>query len=242
MLTINADDWGGWIGATDAALACHVNKRITSVTAMVFMEDSERAAELAKENNMDAGLHLNLDFMFTGKVPAKLAENHGRVARFLARSKYSTLLYNPLLRKQFFYTYNAQVREFERLYGKSPSHVDGHHHQHLCANMLVDGIIPRGQQVRRNFSFWPGEKSVCNRFYRRLVDHWLGRKYRLMDFFFSLEQCLKAKRLDRVADLARAAKVELMTHPEKPAEYAYLMSEDYFELVRGIEVNPYVLA
>ena len=242
MLTINADDWGGWSGATDAALACHANKRITSVTAMVFMEDSERAAELAKENNIDVGLHLNLDFMFTGKVSAKLAENHERVARFLARSKYSPLLYNPLLRKHFLYTYSAQVSEFERLYGKSPSHLDGHHHQHLCANMLVDGIIPKGQKVRRNFSFWPGEKSLCNRFYRRLVDGWLGRRHVLMDFFFSLEQCLEAKRLGRVADLARTAKVELMTHPEKPEEYAFLMSDDYFQLVRGIEVNPYALA
>ena len=77
--------------------------------------------------------------------------------------------------------------------------------------------------------------------YRRLVDRWLGRKYRLTDYFFSLERCLKAKQLDRVAGLAKVARVELMTHPEKSPEYDFLMSEDYLGLVRGIQVNPYAM-
>ncbi len=32
-----------------------------------------------------------------------------------------------------------------------------------------------------------------------------------------------------------------MTHPEKSAEYDFLMSEDYLDLVRGIQVNPYAM-
>ena len=40
--------------------------RVTSVSAMVFMADSERAAELAKENELDVGLHLNFTERFTG--------------------------------------------------------------------------------------------------------------------------------------------------------------------------------
>ncbi len=242
MLIINADDWGGWDKATDAALACHINGRITSVTAMVFMEYSERAASLAREHHMDVGLHLNLDAGFTGKVPGgKFSQSHERVVRFLSRNKFASLLYNPILRKDFYRTYQVQSDEFERLYGKSPSHVDGHHHQHLCANMLLGRMIQPGQKVRRSFSFWPGEKSLLNRMYRRLVDRWLSRRYRLTDYFFSLEACLKAKQLDRVAGLARVAKVELMTHPEQSAEYDFLMSEDYLNLMRGIQVNSYAM-
>jgi len=242
MLIINADDWGGWDKATDAALACHVKGRITSVTAMLFMEDSERAAALAREHHMDVGLHLNLDAGFTGKVPeGRFPQSHERVVRFLSANKFATLVYNPLLRKDFSRVYQAQVEEFQRLYGKPPTHVDGHHHQHLCANMLLDGIVQPGQKVRRSFSFWPGEKSLLNRMYRRLVDRWLARRYRLTDYFFSLERCLKAKQLDRVAGLAKVAKVEMMTHPEKFAEYDFLMSEDYLDLVRGIQVNPYAM-
>jgi len=59
MLIINADDWGRSRTETDAALQCYEKGRITSASAMVFMEDSERAADIAKENQVDVGLHLN---------------------------------------------------------------------------------------------------------------------------------------------------------------------------------------
>ena len=64
MLIVNADDWGGWKSATDAALACYKAGRINSVSAMVFMEDSERAAELAQADGLDVGLHLNFTTPF----------------------------------------------------------------------------------------------------------------------------------------------------------------------------------
>ena len=55
MLIINADDFGRSVAETDAALRCYVAGRITSVSAMVFMADSERSAELAKENALAVG-------------------------------------------------------------------------------------------------------------------------------------------------------------------------------------------
>jgi len=43
---------------------------------MMFMGDSERAAELAKENELDVELHLNFAELFTGKnYPAGLGEH-----------------------------------------------------------------------------------------------------------------------------------------------------------------------
>ena len=88
------------------------------------------------------------------------------IVRFLTGNKYSQLLYNPFLRKEFAYSYEAQAEEFARLYSKPPSHIDGHHHMHLCANFLLSNMIPAGTKMRRNFSFWPGEKSLLNRAYR----------------------------------------------------------------------------
>ena len=44
---------------------------------------------------------------------------------------------------------------------------------HLCANLLLSDMIPAGIKMRRNFSFWPGEKSWLNRAYRALIDRWL---------------------------------------------------------------------
>src|SRR5204862_3047353 len=132
------------------------------------------------------------------------------------------------LRKEFVYSYEAQAGEFARLYGKPPSHIDGHHHMHLCANLLLSNVIPAGVKMRRNFSFLPGEKSWLNRAYRALVDRWLARRYRLTDYFFDLSQCIQEKKLDRVAALARSKNVELMTHPILDLESDYLMIE-YFE-------------
>jgi chitin disaccharide deacetylase len=227
MIIVNADDWGRSQSETDVALRCYREGRITSVSAMVFMEDSKRAAKLAKEEGIDVGLHLNLSQRFSGSFQdQKLKEYHDRIVRFLTLSKYNLLIYNPFLRKQFRYDYQAQVFEFTSLFGKPPSHIDGHQHMHLCTNILLDRVITPGQRVRRNFSFRPGEKSIVNRKYRQLVDLWLSGRYRLTDFFFALSQNLQVESLRRIAKLAEKASVEIMVHPTKANEYQWLMSED----------------
>jgi len=242
VLIINADDWGRSVAETDAALGCYKRGRITSVSAMVFMEDSERAAELAKENELDVGLHLNFTDKFTtNQYPQTLGKYHNEIVRFLRGHKYSQLLYNPFLRKGFAYSYEAQVEEFARLYTKPPSHIDGHHHMHLCANVLLSNTIPAGAKLRRNFSFWPGEKSVLNRTYRWLVDRWLARRYCLADYFFDLTQCIEEKKLDRVAALAKSSDVELMTHPIVNKEEAYLMSDGFGVMLERLNIGGYQL-
>lgn len=242
MLIINADDWGRSAAETDAALRCYKEKRITSVSAMMFMEDSERAAELAKENDLDVGLHLNFAEPFTGRnYPAELGQYHGGTIRYLMGNKYAQLVYNPFLRKEFAFSYEAQAGEFVRLFGKPPSHVDGHHHMHLCGNLLLSAVIPVGMKMRRNFSFWPGEKSWLNRTYRALVDRWLSRRYQLADYFFDLSQSIREKKLEQVIALAKSSKVELMTHPIVRMESEYLMSKQFQAMLQRVEAGGYAL-
>jgi predicted glycoside hydrolase/deacetylase ChbG (UPF0249 family) len=243
MLIINADDWGRSVAETDAALTCFRKRRITSVSAMVFMEDSERAARLVKGYELDdVGLHLNFSEEFTDKnCPETLKEAQRRIIRFLKGTKYAQLLYNPFLRKTFSYSYHAQVKEFVRLFEKSPSHIDGHHHMHLCANLLLSKLIPTDMKLRRNFSFCPGEKSLLNRAYRGLVDSWLARRHRLPDYFFDLTQCIQEKKLERVVALAKSKKVELMTHPVLRTEADYLMSDEFQAILQRLETGGYAL-
>jgi len=242
MLIINADDWGGWNSATEAALTCFQAGRITSATAMVFMEDSERAASIAVEHGCPIGLHINFNQPFTGsQIPARAREAHERVCRFLRRSRYAQLIYHPGLRNEFRMAFEAQLEEFVRLYGRRPTHFDGHQHMHLCMNSLLDGLIPRGEKVRRSFWFWPGEKSFLNRAYRRWVNGRLERRYAVTDHFFALSLCLSGTRLSRVLDLAKTATVELMTHPEVTEEYEWLLGEAFLKIKNGIPVGDYTM-
>jgi len=240
MLIVNADDYGRSPRETDVTLRFFNDARISSTTAMVFMSDSQRAAELAHDSAIDIGLHLNLSQPFSGKTSSgKLQEYHQRVVRFITSSKYSRCFYNPLLRKEFQYVYQAQFDEFVRLFERPPSHIDGHHHTHLCTNMLVDEIIPADLRVRRSFCFRAGEKGAVNRFYRGIVDRALVRKHKVTDFFFSLQQCLNDGKLGTVFDLAKTSTVELMTHPAEPKELEYLASDAYFTSLRDLQMGTY---
>jgi predicted glycoside hydrolase/deacetylase ChbG (UPF0249 family) len=240
MIIVNADDLGRSPPETDAALACYEHGRITSATAMVFMEDSRRAAAIANDRGIDVGLHVNLTQRFTGAVTSgALRERHDRVARFLNAGKYAFLVYNPALRDDFRYVYQAQLEEFARLFGRSPSHIDGHHHQHLCSNMLLDRIIADGEKVRRSFHFWPDEKGLPNRVYRRTVDKLLAKRCTVTDYFFALGQCMSAQRRARVVEVARTASVEIMTHPNEAAERAFLLSDDFQSTFGTLEMGTY---
>lgn len=236
MLIVNADDLGRSGAETDAAMTCYRKGRITSLSAMVFMEDSERAAALAIDEGVeDIGLHLNFSQRFTGDVgEGPMRERHENVVQFLSLGKYALILYNPVLHGDFLFDYNSQLIEYQRLYGKPPSHFDGHQHMHLCTNMLLSGVVPTGARVRRSFSSRAGEKGFVKRSYRSVVDKWLARRYRLTDFFFSLGHNLDVGRMRRIHVLAQNAMVELMAHPVRPAEYSFLMSDGYLLSLGGL--------
>jgi predicted glycoside hydrolase/deacetylase ChbG (UPF0249 family) len=190
---------------------------------MVFMQDSERAAAVARESCIDVGLHLNFTTPFTAPgTSAELLGHQRRLSAYLRSSRFAQVLYHPGLARSFEYVTAAQREEFHRLYGKAPNRYDGHHHMHLCANMLAGALMPTGTVVRRNFSFRQGEKGLWNRFYRRTVDSFLVLRYRLTDYLFSLEPVNPPGRFEAIFSLARDYTVELETHPVNWEEYDFL--------------------
>jgi hypothetical protein len=222
MLILNADDWGRNVETTDKTLDCVKCGAVSAVSAMVFMEDSERAAAIARERKIEAGLHLNFTTAFTvANCPAQVLERQRHLASYLLRSRISQAVFHPGLIRSFDYVVRAQIDEYRRLYGADPQRLDGHHHMHLCENVLLQGLLPAGTLVRRNFSFYAGEKSIWNRLYRRWSDRRLARRHRLVDLFFSLEP-LKDHRFQRIVSLAREFSVEVETHPIQDDEYRFL--------------------
>ena len=238
MLIVNADDLGRDCSATDTTLSCFANGRISSTSAMVFMLDSERAARLALASGIDVGLHINLSEPFTApNIQTELRSQHVAICRFLKLSKYALLLYHPVLRDAFRNVFDSQYREFIRLYGREPSHFDGHQHMHLSSNILFQRLIPTGAKVRRSFSFQPGEKNFLNRWYRAAVDRSLQARHRLTDYFFSLAHYLDMERLERIFILAVEKNVELMTHPKIPGEFRFLMSAPYAKALEDVQLG-----
>lgn len=236
-LIINADDWGLNCLTTERTHDCIVRGTVSAVSAMVFMEDSERAAELALETGVDVGLHLNFSALFTADArPGPVVEHQRKLAAYLLRHRLARVLFHPGLARSFEYVVAAQIDEYNRLYGAQPKRLDGHHHLHLCSNMLLSKLLPFGTIVRRNFSFGSGEKSVVNRFYRNTVDHILVRRHRLVDFLFPLSPVVPPERLLRIFSLARTSTVEVETHPVNVEEFRFLMGDEIHERLGDLRI------
>jgi predicted glycoside hydrolase/deacetylase ChbG (UPF0249 family) len=240
MLIINADDFGMTRIATDRILDCCQHSRVTSVSAMVFMEDSERAAQLALENNIDVGLHVNFTQPFTASnTNPGLCNSLERIKKHLLKSIYHSLLFNPFLMKDFHTVYGAQLDEFKRLYKRFPSHYDGHHHMHLCMNMLVQKLVPENEKVRRNFTFSRGEKSIINRTYRAIIDYWIIRRHQTTNKLFSLSQLMMSNNLPHLFASAKNNDIELQVHPAIASEYDFLMEDDFYTGLSKVTAIPY---
>jgi len=236
-LIINADDWGVDKKNTDRIYECFARGTVSSVSAMVFMEDSERGAAIARERGIDAGLHLNFTSPFSApKCSAHLTEHQHKLAVHLRSHRFGRVLYHPGLARSFEYVVAAQIEEFQRLYGQFPSRLDGHHHMHLNANVLLGKLLPAGTIVRRNENFLASEKGLLNRLYRKGLDRILVRRHRIVDFFFTLAPIQPISRLQRIFSLSRDFVVELETHPVVPDEFRLLMSEEMFTGIGNFQI------
>lgn len=236
MLILNADDWGFDALTTRRVLDCVDGGAISSVSAMVFMEDSEAAAALARDRGIDAGLHLNLDTPFSAvSVPSKLLEHQAKLAAFL-KSPFSRPFFHPGLIRSFECVVLAQLHEYHRLYGTPPRRIDGHHHVHLSANVLFGGLLPPGTVLRPHFSRETGEKRIRNSLFRCYTQLILPRSHPTVDNLFALPP-LKPERLLPIFSRSREATVEVEAHPANPAEFQFLTDGALFRLLAGIPLS-----
>ena len=231
MLFINADDYGLDVNKTNNILLCYKQKRIHAASAMMFMCDSERAADLALEIGMTVGLHLNLNEQFTcPRASSTLREHLQRITNYLNARRFNQVLYNPFICNAVDYVFQAQWDEFTRIYNEEPKRLDGHRHMHLCMNVLLSGKIPKRVKIRRNFTFNHGEKNLTNRLYRRMIDWWLQSRFTCTDFFFDINP-IDLARIQRLMILSATSEVEIMVHPGREKENAFLLSDEWGHLI-----------
>ena len=241
LLIINADDWGLDRPCTDAILRCVEAGAVTSTSAMVFMADSQRASRLAR--GVPAGLHINLTEPFTGSgVDAALRRRQGRLVDYFAGPKWRRWGLSPALFAEIELCIAEQLAEFRNLYGREPSHFDGHQHIHQSLGVLAARTIPTAAKMRPSLTFSPGEKWWPNRAYRSLLNRALRTRFRAPRYLFSIADmhpALGGSALEEKLALSSGSAVEVMTHPAWDDELAVLLDPRWTALIGQRRVGSY---
>lgn len=242
LLIVNADDLGWNAEATDRTIEAFAAGQITSSTALVHMEDSERAAALAREHELPTGLHLNLTDPFTDPgLPAAERDRHREVCRHFdggGQLHLRSWTYDPRIQPEVEYTIQAQLSRYEEQFGAPPTHVDGHNHVHVCPNVARAKAIA-GFKRRNALKGWPGTRTALGlaRLARRLVT---TPRAPTTEYFFDIAELGKRPQsLAERLELSRRTSVEVMAHPGFGHELEVLRSEGWSRAIEGLPRGSY---
>ena len=102
------------------------------------MADSERAAGLAIDENLEIGLHVNLVLPYDDlRVSESMRDAQKSAARFFRMGPLTQVVYNPFIAKAVAAGFHSQLEEYRRLFRREPAHFNGHQHFHLSQNMIL---------------------------------------------------------------------------------------------------------
>ncbi len=235
LLIVNGDDWGASEPTTDLILSCVRVGAVTSVSGMVFMADSARAAQLAGTADLAVGLHLNLTHPFDGPgLDPGVRDRQARIVAKLAADDGPSLGRLPGWVAELGSCIADQLGEFRRLYGRPPSHVDGHEHVHHSPAIVLSPALEAGMKIRPPLTFMPREKPLVNRMLRSLTKRAERVRFRTPSYFFSLRDMhprLGGRDLEEKLALSSGSSVEVMTHPSWEDEHAILLDPDWLRLI-----------
>lgn len=234
LLVVNADDWGGSEATTDAILRTFEAGRITSTSGMVYMPDSGRAAELAGQTGLPVGLHLNLTEPFSDpSAPQSVRDRQRRVAERFAGAGHDShpgtarlrkWVYDPTIKADVDRAIADQIECFEALYGRAPTHFDGHNYVDVCPNVFLSPSIRAGSKMRNSLDCYPLERSAKG-VLRALRQGLRSRRLHSTRYLLHIAELrLGGGPPDPRLRLARSAPVEVMGHPDDETELAAFMS------------------
>ena len=246
LLIVNADDWGHSEQITDAIRAAFEAGRITSTSGMVYMADSERAAAIANESGLAVGLHINLTEPFSDPdAPAEACERQRRLIGFLggapapheppdmsSTANLRRWLYDPRIQAEVNRSIAEQLERFTELYGRAPTHFDGHNHVDLCPNVFLSRSIPDGSKLRNSLYRFPIERSAPALLRSARQAARSRRLASTRHLFHIRELSLDGGSADPRLALADRVPVEVMGHPGFEAENETLMSSAWGERLR----------
>ncbi|MGH2902541.1 MAG: ChbG/HpnK family deacetylase [Solirubrobacteraceae bacterium] len=243
LLIVNADDWGGFQAGTDAIETCFQLGAISSTTAMVYMADSKRAAELARANRRPTGLHLNLTQGFDARdVAPQVRERQRRLRAHFSDLRRRRWRVSPDIRVHRLVAdgIRDQLEEFRERYRGEPTHIDSHHHVHVCPDVFLSSALAPGLRVRQTLSPPP---TVARR-----NPVWSLKRELLAWRFITTARFWRAREtsggeesvpIEVVAALARDRPVEVMVHPSFSEENRMLRSDAWLDCLGRAPLGPY---
>ena len=229
-IIVNSDDFGLDDHGSRRIAECASTGGLSSATAMMFMAGTDAAGCLARATpRMGVGLHLNLDEPLTGDVaPAVHARWKAACAvmtRPGARRRFGSRSGNLAVARAI----DDQVAAFHEVFGRAPTHLDGHHHLHQTPRVLLSHALPAGLPLRLRRGCGDRAAHVRGLLMR-------ARGHRTTAAFCDVRDIFA----DPATGLAEARKglsdddvLEVMVHALWDDEYAFLRGESWLAAVAG---------
>ncbi|CFR04627.1 chitin disaccharide deacetylase [Yersinia massiliensis] len=205
LLIVNADDFGLCKGQNYGIIDSFRHGIVSSTTAMMNCTDIHHAAELSRQNPaLPIGMHFVLTYGRPLTAMPSLVDANGLLSKVLwQRAEAGALNLTEIAQELA-----AQFDQFVAVFGRSPTHIDSHHHVHMLPQ-----IYPLVEAFAR-------EKSVALRIDRHEAQqHGITlNEPRSTDWFDAgfygedLSEQTFLQRLD-LADQQGFRSLEVMCHP-----------------------------
>jgi predicted glycoside hydrolase/deacetylase ChbG (UPF0249 family) len=136
-LIVNADDFGLTAGVSQGILRAHRAGLVTSTTVLASLPPQPELDGLATASGLGLGLHFNLTWGRPVSAPhtvPSLVDAEGQFGRDLAALQ-ARVRPEDVRREG-----DAQIEAFARRFGRSPTHLDSHHHVHRLPGVM-DAVV-----------------------------------------------------------------------------------------------------
>jgi len=170
-LIVNADDFGASPGVNRGILEAHQRGILTSTSLLVNRAASEAAAALGHDApELSIGLHVDLR-----------NESSLSVTDFQRRTREEL---------------RAQLRRFEELMGRPPTHLDSHHNVHRDPQLL-----PHFVKLAADYSL-PLREHSSVRYFSKFYGQWGGRTHLEQISTENLVRMLKTEIAEGITELS----------------------------------------
>ncbi len=135
-IIINIDDYGISRGVNLAVIEAHKLGVVMTTTALVASPFINHGVELAEQYpNLQVGIHLALDIFKSYSKLDTLSDQNNNLFRGPNYPLDREIAYDDL-----YLEWDLQIKEFIKLFGYPPKHIDSHHHAHMHSKVTIEVV------------------------------------------------------------------------------------------------------